>query len=181
VLGQIAVQQDAHADALKLYEQLAVKNPDYVPLVAADWLAAAEAGGGTAGLRLVIARMQRLGHAVQSPDLVKALAEAIARLDGRPAAAQWVRQILVTQPSLLGLQILLELSHHDAAPDQAGSAADLDEAALRTLVKRQAEKMSRYVCSVCGFRAQHYYWQCPGCSRWDSYSPRRTEELESSA
>ena len=180
VLGQIAMQQDQHAEALRLYEQLAVKNPDYVPLVAADWLAAGEAGGGTEGLRLVIARMQRLGQAAQSPDLVKALAEAIARLDGRPAAAQWVRQILVTQPSLLGLQILLELSAPDVTAHEPSSVAELDEAALRSLVKRQAEKMSRYVCSVCGFRAQHYYWQCPGCSRWDSYSPRRTEELESS-
>jgi len=181
VMGQIAVQQGAHAEACKAYEQLAVKNPDYVPLVAADWLAAGEAGGGIDGLRLVIARMQRLGHAAQSPDLVKALAEAIARLDGRPAAAQWVRQMLVMQPSLLGLQILLDLSHHDAGSGQPASAADLDEAALHSLVKRQAEKMSRYVCGVCGFRAQHYYWQCPGCSRWDSYSPRRTEELESSS
>ena len=92
-----------------------------------------------------------------------------------------MRQILVTQPSLLGLQILLDLSHRRADAGESGSAADLDEAALRTLVKRQAEKSSRYVCSVCGFRAQHYYWQCPGCSRWDSYSPRRTEELENSA
>jgi lipopolysaccharide biosynthesis regulator YciM len=86
----------------------------------------------------------------------------------------------VTQPSLLGLQILLELSAPDVTAHEPSSVAELDEAALRSLVKRQAEKMSRYVCSVCGFRAQHYYWQCPGCSRWDSYSPRRTEELESS-
>ena len=89
------------------------------------------------------------------------------------------RQILVTQPSLLGLQILLDLSQRPEGG--AGTAADLDEAALRTLVKRQAQKMSRYVCSVCGFRAQHYYWQCPGCSRWDSYSPQRTEEQETAA
>ncbi len=180
VLGQIAFQQQLHAEALKAWEQVAVKNPEYVSLVAHDWLAAGEAGGGPEGLRAVIARMQRLGQAAQSPDLIKALAEAIASLDGKPAAAQWVRQILVTQPSLLGLQILLDLSHREAGGD-IGSAADLDEAALRVLVKRQAEKMSRYVCSVCGFRAQHYYWQCPGCSRWDSYSPRRTEELETSA
>jgi lipopolysaccharide biosynthesis regulator YciM len=180
VLGQIAFQQQLYAEALKAWEQLAVKSPEYVALVAHDWLAAGEAGGGPEGLRAVIARMQRLGQAAQSPDLIKALAEAIASLDGKPAAAQWVRQILVTQPSLLGLQILLDLSQREAG-GEIGSAADLDEAALRVLVKRQAEKMSRYVCSVCGFRAQHYYWQCPGCSRWDSYSPRRTEELETSA
>ena len=181
VLGQIASRQQDFADALKAWEQLAAKNPEYVALIAQDWLAAGEADGGAEGLRAVIARMQRLGPAAHSPDLIKALAEAIARLDGRSAAAQWVRQILVTQPSLLGLQILLDLSHRRADAGESGSAADLDEAALRTLVKRQAEKSSRYVCSVCGFRAQHYYWQCPGCSRWDSYSPRRTEELENSA
>jgi lipopolysaccharide assembly protein B len=179
VLGQVAFRKESHAEALKAWEEVAARNPEYVSLVAHDWLAAGEAGGGSEGLRGVIARMQRLGSAAQSPDLIRALADAIARLDGKPAAAQWVRQILVTQPSLLGLQILLELSHRPA--NEVGSAADLDEAALRTLVKRQAEKMSRYVCSVCGFRAQHYYWQCPGCSRWDSYSPRRTEELETSA
>jgi lipopolysaccharide assembly protein B len=181
VLGQIAHQQESHAEALKAWEQLAAKNPEYVALVAEDWLAAGAAGGGAEGLRAVIARMQRLGPAAHSPDLIKALAESIARLDGKPAAAQWVRQILVTQPSLLGLQILLDLSHRPAGGGSVGSAADLDEAALRTLVKRQAERMARYVCSVCGFRAQHYYWQCPGCSRWDSYAPRRTEELETSA
>ncbi len=179
VLGQVAFRKGFHAEALKAWEEVAARNPEYVSLVAHDWLAAGEAGGGSEGLRGVIARMQRLGSAAQSPDLIRALADAIARLDGKPAAAQWVRQILVTQPSLLGLQILLDLSHRPA--NEVGSAADLDEAALRTLVKRQAEKMSRYVCSVCGFRAQHYYWQCPGCSRWDSYSPRRTEELETSA
>ena len=179
VLGQIAFEQEAYPDALRIWEQLAVKSPEYVSLVAQKWLEAGEAGGGPEGLRGVIARMQRLDHAAQSPELVKAVAGAIARLDGKPAAAQWVRQILVTQPSLLGLQILLELSQRQAGAAATGTAADLDEAALRTLVKRQAEKMSRYVCSVCGFRAQHYYWQCPGCSRWDSYAPQRTEELES--
>jgi lipopolysaccharide biosynthesis regulator YciM len=178
VLGQIALAQQAHAEAQRAWEQLAAKSPEYVPLVAQQWLEAGEAGGGAEGLRAVIARMQRLQGAAQSPDLVKALAGAIAKLDGKPAAAQWVRQILVTQPSLLGLQILLDLSQRPVVIAESGTAADLDEAALRTLVKRQAEKMSRYVCSVCGFRAQHYYWQCPGCSRWDSYSPQRTEEQE---
>ena len=36
--------------------------------------------------------------------------------------------------------------------------------------------MSHYGCRVCGFRGQQYYWQCPGCGRWDSYGPRPGEE-----
>lgn len=179
VLGKIAFAQGHHAQARQAWEPLAERNPEYVPLVAQEWLEAGEASDGEQGLRAVIARMQRLPAAAQSPDLIKALASAIAKLDGRPAAAQWIRQILATQPSLLGLQILLDLSQRPMVAAGSGSAADLDEAALRTLVKRQAEKMSRYFCTVCGFRAQHYYWQCPGCIRWDSYSPQRSEEQES--
>jgi lipopolysaccharide biosynthesis regulator YciM len=178
VLGRIAFEQETWDEALRAWEPLATSNPRYVALIARDWLEAASRGGGDQGLRAAIARLQRLPHAAESTDLVKAVAEAIARLDGKPAAAQWVRQILVTHPSLLGLQMLLDLSHQDT-PGEPGSAADLDEAALRTLVRRQAERMSRYVCGVCAFRAQHYYWQCPGCNRWDSYPPLRTEELES--
>ena len=182
VLGQIAAMQGDPTLAARTWEQLTVRSPEYVALIAERWLGAAEAAGGPEGLRAAIARMQRLDPAAQSPDLVRALAEAIARLDGRPAAAQWVRQILVTQPSLLGLQILLELSRSSAAAGAgSGSAADLDEVALQNLVKRQAERMSRYVCSVCGFRARSYYWQCPGCNRWDSYAPRRSEEHSAGA
>jgi lipopolysaccharide biosynthesis regulator YciM len=37
--------------------------------------------------------------------------------------------------------------------------------------------LSRYRCMACGFEATRYFWQCPGCQAWDSYSPRRIEEL----
>ena len=30
---------------------------------------------------------------------------------------------------------------------------------------------------ACGFEAQHYFWQCPGCQNWDSYPPQRLEDL----
>ena len=30
----------------------------------------------------------------------------------------------------------------------------------------------------CGFRAREYHWNCPGCTGWDTYPPRRIEELD---
>lgn len=35
----------------------------------------------------------------------------------------------------------------------------------------------RYRCAACGFEAHQYFWHCPGCQAWDSYPPRRVEEL----
>ncbi|MBT2302337.1 lipopolysaccharide assembly protein LapB [Variovorax paradoxus] len=35
----------------------------------------------------------------------------------------------------------------------------------------------RYRCAACGFEAHQHFWHCPGCQAWDSYPPRRVEEL----
>jgi lipopolysaccharide biosynthesis regulator YciM len=37
--------------------------------------------------------------------------------------------------------------------------------------------LKRYRCAACGFEAQQHFWHCPGCQAWDSYPPRRVEEL----
>ena len=31
---------------------------------------------------------------------------------------------------------------------------------------------------TCGLRARQYYWHCPACAAWETYSPRRTEEAK---
>jgi lipopolysaccharide assembly protein B len=37
----------------------------------------------------------------------------------------------------------------------------------------EASRQQVYSCSNCGFRARQFYWQCPGCKRWETlpYSP----------
>lgn len=172
--GEIALAEDNPARAIEVWSALAERFPGQVERVVGAWLAAAEAVGGAAGLRVAIARMQRLDIS-QSPEMLRAMSEVIARLDGKPAAAQWVRQAVTDHPSLVGLQILLGLSRsgHHAGPT---SVEDLDEDALAGMLRRCTERMSRYGCRVCGFKGQHYYWQCPGCSRWDSYASRRGDD-----
>jgi lipopolysaccharide biosynthesis regulator YciM len=44
-------------------------------------------------------------------------------------------------------------------------------------VARAAKPLQRYRCAACGFEAQHYFWQCPGCLSWDSYPPQRVDAL----
>jgi len=40
-----------------------------------------------------------------------------------------------------------------------------------------ARPLARYRCAACGFEAREHFWHCPGCQAWDSYPPRRVEEL----
>ena len=47
---------------------------------------------------------------------------------------------------------------------------------IRGLVNQHTQGLAMYRCDNCGFRARQYYWHCPACGTWETYSPRRTEE-----
>jgi len=46
---------------------------------------------------------------------------------------------------------------------------------VKQLVGQHIKRLGLYKCDSCGFRARQYYWRCPGCGKWETYSPRRTE------
>ena len=47
---------------------------------------------------------------------------------------------------------------------------------VKELVNQHTRSLALYKCDQCGFRARQYYWHCPACAAWETYSPRRTEE-----
>ncbi len=107
-----------------------------------------------------------------SIDLLEVVFKAVIELDGVDAAKQLVSEELRRTPTLLGLDKLLEARLMDVP---AAHWAELS--LVKNLVHGYTQKLARYQCSHCGFKARQFYWQCPGCSRWETYPPRRTEEL----
>jgi lipopolysaccharide biosynthesis regulator YciM len=73
------------------------------------------------------------------------------------------------QPTLSTAQALLA-----QAPSSWGEDG---VAAIRKAVDLAARPLQRYRCAACGFEAQHWFWQCPGCLGWDSFPPQPIEEL----
>ncbi|MFL9926261.1 lipopolysaccharide assembly protein LapB [Herbaspirillum lusitanum] len=107
-----------------------------------------------------------------SIDLLEVVFKAVLQLDGIAAADQLVTDELRRTPTLLGLDKFLE-ARMMTVPLQVRP----ELAVVKTLVHSYTQKLARYQCSHCGFKARQFYWQCPGCSRWETYPPRRTEEL----
>ncbi len=107
-----------------------------------------------------------------SIDLLEVVFKAVIELDGVDAANQVVRDELRRTPTLLGLDKLLEAQLMDATPEVRPELS-----LVKNLVHNYTQKLARYQCSNCGFKARQFYWQCPGCSQWETYPPRRTEEL----
>lgn len=107
-----------------------------------------------------------------SIDLLEVVFKAVIELDGVDAANQLISDELRRTPTLLGLDKLLEARLMHAAPEVRPELS-----LVKNLVHGYAQKLARYQCSHCGFKARQFYWQCPGCSQWETYPPRRTEEL----
>jgi lipopolysaccharide assembly protein B len=107
-----------------------------------------------------------------SVDLLEVVFKAVLELDGLYAANQLVSDELRRTPTLLGLDKMLEARLMDAPPEVRPELA-----LVKNLVHSYAQKLARYQCAHCGFKARQFYWQCPGCSQWETYPPRRTEEL----
>jgi len=168
--GSLAYAKGDPAGAIRAWGALASDNAAYLSLVARDWLAAHAAIGSLAS---GIESLARAYEHSPSIDSLAAIADAKASGEGSTAAIAWIEAQLRRQPSLLGLEKLLALR----AESVQGAEREEIELSQR-LVKPQAQRLARFACSRCGFKARQFYWRCPGCAGWDTYAPRRTEETE---
>ncbi|HEX3139594.1 MAG TPA: lipopolysaccharide assembly protein LapB, partial [Rhizobacter sp.] len=164
--GQRAQRRGDHAQALKVWGELMAAHPTAFTLVARDYAASALACGEQA------AALERL-HALYRRTPTMDLLAGIAMLDPAPAAQR--RRLLThlqEQPNLSAAQELLRQTAANGTPLDTAETQSLSAA-----VARAAKPLQRYRCAACGFEAQHYFWQCPGCLSWDSYPPQRLEDL----
>ncbi|MFO0113828.1 MAG: hypothetical protein ACK53F_02415, partial [Betaproteobacteria bacterium] len=146
------------------------QDPAYLGLVAEHLLAAFEALGKTSEGVVLLTRLQQQ---YPSLDLLNALFKATLKSAGPLAASELVRSDLYINPTLVGLDRLLE-AQVLAATDEA--KADLEM--QRALVHSHASRLAVYLCKNCGFKAKQFYWHCPACGGWDTFPPRRTAEYD---
>jgi lipopolysaccharide biosynthesis regulator YciM len=158
------LRQGDAAGALRTWDALRAQHPDAFLLVIQDYLAAAAACGMQTQAHAALALAYQQLPAVE-------LLQALQTLEdpGDPQQLPRLLAQLQKQPSLSAAQLLL------AMPPASLTPAAWD--ALQLAVARSAQPLQRYRCAACGFEAQRYFWQCPGCLSWDSYPPQRIDAL----
>ena len=160
--GERHAQAGRHAQAVQAWNDLRNRNPGAFSLVASAYAKSATATGHRDSALAALSSLQE-----RSPSID--LLHAILLVDDAPEATdRRLTEHLVRQPSLAVAAEVLR------TPVQRWTEPTLQ--ALRHAVDRAAKPLQRYRCAACGFEAQHYFWQCPGCLGWDSYPPQRIEE-----
>ena len=160
--------------------------PDYAGLVANELIDCyRRMGRAEQGLELLLAHYQHYPLL----DVFNVIFRELRQQQGYQPAWAFARQALRVRPSLLGLDRLIEAElasrepgaeASNAAPTSllAGASDSADLSLLRSLIHKHTQRLDRYACRVCGFEARHFYWQCPGCNSWETYEPRRLEEIK---
>ena len=97
---------------------------------------------------------------------VLAFAEWLHKSQGEPEARRFVVQHLRKNPSLRGLNRLLQLSFLPAA-----SSLQEDLLLFQGLIEKILINRPLYRCQACGFSGKTLQWQCPSCKRWDVIKP----------
>lgn len=168
MLGDQENAAQHYADAITIWKRIESQNPQYLPLVAERLLQAyRQTGRADSGIALLQGYLEKY----PSLDLMNVLFDAILQRDGPEAAYKLVRDELQRNPTLLGLDKLLEAR---LLEDSSANRADVEM--VKNLVYQRTRTLAMYRCTSCGFKARQFYWHCPACHGWETYLPRRSEE-----
>ena len=169
--GDLERSQNNLEKAVDHWKRVESQNPAYLALVAQRLVEAyRDAGRAEEGLTLLAGYLERY----PSLDLLDTVFQQTLEAKGPEQAYEIVRDELKRNPTLLGLDYLLEAQIVAAgSPDKR---RDLE--LVRNLVHGHTRRLARYRCESCNFKARQFHWQCPACGGWETYPPRRTEEFD---
>lgn len=166
--GDMAANKGRHAEAISVWKNIETQNAQFLPLVAERLLKAYrnlnQEAEGVALLREYLSKYHSL-------DMMNVVFDGVLKNEGPTAAYQMVLKELELNPTLLGLDKLLEARLLEESMERR---ADIE--LVKDLVYKRTRNLAMYHCANCGFKARHFYWHCPACYAWDSYPPRRSEE-----
>lgn len=171
--GQWYAQQQRHAEALGVWQGLAQAQSEAIPLLVNDMMKSYVGLNRSAeGVEYLYQQALDTG----SIDVLDAWLIAQNQYGDGTQSLSRLDQLFTRHPSLNALNQLLNARIKE---EEVGTEDERAKAALiRGLIQNQVKQLSRYRCTHCGFEAAHYYWQCPACTRWETYPPKRLEEIQ---
>ena len=173
MLGEMEVAAGRHEAAIAIWRQIEMQALSYLSL-AGEKLVASYRALGRVDECLDLLRGYLAKHFSQ--DLLDIAYRLALELHGGDFAYRLVRDEVRRNPSLQGLDTLLDIQQPDAAPERRQ-----DLQLIKNLVHDHTQRLAFYRCDACGFMARRFYWRCPACGGWETYNPRKLEEQGTAA
>jgi lipopolysaccharide biosynthesis regulator YciM len=163
LLGDLEAEEKRDPEAIKTWKRVEEQDSQFLGEVAVRIGDAYRRLGDEAGLyQYIDGALERQ----QDNGLMLELVNIIKDRDGLDAAEKYVVGWLRRNPSVQGLERLIELNML-----QSEGAARDDLMLLKGIIENLGERQHGYLCEHCGFRGTTLHWMCPGCSQWNTVKP----------
>ena len=169
--GDVLLLEGNPEGAIEAWQRIEQQDPAYLALVAQRLL---DAYRKLDRLAAGVALLRGYLELYPSLDLLDTVYQLVLEGEGNEAAYRLGRGELQRNPTLLGLEKLMSARLPLAGPEVR---PDID--AAKNIIRSYTQRLSRYRCDNCGFKARQFYWRCPACGGWETYPPRRSEEFDS--
>lgn len=167
ILGDVELKRGNYHDAIDAYTAIEKQNHAYLSMVGERIYDAYDAlGKPEEGLNVLI------GYAEAFPqiDLTNVIYDKSLLIKGEKTANETAVEIVRRKPDLNGVYRLLGLQISEMHPTWK-SDADM----VRSIIGRQLQKNWMYRCRHCHFKSQAYFWHCPACNKWETFTPNKIE------
>ncbi len=167
ILGDIYLQNNDFQSAIDAYSAIEKQNHVYLSMVGERLFDAYDGlNKGTEGLAVLVGYMKTFPQL----DLIDVIYEKALLLQGEQEAAELILDLVRMKPDLKGTYRLLGLRMSDL---DLTWRADADM--VRQVVGRYAQKALVYRCRHCHFKSQVFFWHCPACNKWETFTPNKIE------
>ena len=167
LLGDIETAQGHHEAAIAAWQAVEKQHYEYLAMVAERLFDAYEALGKPQEGIALLRGYQRTFSQLELTDL---LYQKIATYEGEAKALEAAREAVHARPSLLGVYRLVE-----SQMDELSTEGRMDAEVARSLIMKHAQRLTVHRCKCCNFRSRAFFWHCPACGEWESFTPNRSE------
>ena len=167
ILGDLEQKLGNHAAAAEAYGAIEKQNYAYLGMAGERIYDAYDAQNrAEEGLAVLIGYMKTFPHL----DLLNVIYDKSLLLYGEQKANETLAELVRAKPDLNGVYRLLGLQISGLNP-----AWKADADMMRGVVGRQLQKNWMYRCRNCHFKSQVFFWHCPACNKWETFTPNRIE------
>lgn len=163
LLADLAMDAGDYRNAQQLLQHIEKQDAGFLPIVMDKLVECHHRQNETENL---LEYLDELEKRQKNLPLLESHARVIERYKGKDAAKEYIMQKLRMNPSLHGINQLLNINENDSEKDAFAMMLE-----LKTAVDVMKQEQSAYLCKQCGFKTNTLYWLCPSCQNWGSVKP----------
>lgn len=180
LLGELHASREQYELAIKTWQLVEKQNHLYLPMVISKIFDTyINLNKIKEGLTLI------KGYTTLYPELnlVDFVYQKLLTHENSDTTLEYLHQTMKYRPNSkvaariieLHLNNIINPSNKESISQPLSHEVRSDAEIIKALLLQYNEKLSRYRCGVCNFKAKTFFWQCPACYEWESLNPNSTE------